>query len=338
MADRKGNAGDRTGADSPSVTDRLDAAGWFAHMRGPGGEADKDAFDAWRAVPENAAAYARAEENWLLLAGVAPEHLAAHPRPAAAISRNWLALAAGLFIALAAGLGWTILGVKSDPVRVAANQTGEVRLGDGTMVTLFDGARVEARFSGSERRVVMTSGRARFAVAHETARPFRVEAAGSETTALGTVFEIDMTRPYPVVHLVKGSVEVRALRGTAAPVRLKPGEYAETRGDGTRRLPGEASTGGSARLEAGVPTSGTPSILLVADDLPLASVLDRASAMSGARITLGDPALANRSVTGRFDVSDARSLARKLAAALDLEVAETESGPTLKAREEKTRG
>src|SRR3546814_15697675 len=86
----------------------------------------------------------------------------------------------------------------------------------------MDGARVEARFTSGERRVRLVGGRARFSVAHESARPFRVEAAGSETTALGTIFEIDLTGRRPAVHLVEGPVEVRATANPQAPLRLSP--------------------------------------------------------------------------------------------------------------------
>src|SRR3546814_18176066 len=73
---------------------------------------------------------------------------------------------------------------------------------------------------------LLVGGRARFSVAHESARPFRVEAAGSETTALGTIFEIDLTGRRPVVHLVEGSVEVRATANPQAPLSLSPGQRA----------------------------------------------------------------------------------------------------------------
>lgn len=53
-------------------------------------------------------------------------------------------------------------------------------------------------------------------VAHDASRPFRVQAGGSLTTALGTVFEVDLTGPAPIIHLVEGSVEVGATRGPAS--------------------------------------------------------------------------------------------------------------------------
>src|SRR3546814_19997131 len=83
-------------------------------------------------------------------------------------------------------------------------------LEDGTRVALMDGAKIDPKFSPGERRVILIGGRARFTVAHDTTRPFRVEAAGSETTALGTIFEVDLRGREPVIHLVEGSVEIRS--------------------------------------------------------------------------------------------------------------------------------
>jgi transmembrane sensor len=62
--------------------------------------------------------------------------------------------------------------------------------------------------------------------------------------------------------------------------------------------------------------------LLLAEGLPLGAVIDRANRVSSARIELADPAIGGQLVSGRFDVSNARSLARQLAAALDLDLKE----------------
>ena len=119
-----------------------------------------------------------------------------------------------------------------------------------------------------------------------------------------------------------------ALSG-AVPVRLRPGQTAEATQAGARLIAG-APTPGSDRQEpvaATTPVDAPPATLLAADNLPLAAVLQYASERSAVPIRLADPALGRRPVTGRFDVADARSLARKLAAALDLEL--SEDGGTL---------
>jgi transmembrane sensor len=306
------------------VSDRdTEAATWFARMRASDADTARAEFEAWHADPENAEAYAAAEEDWLITGGVADEHFAAHRQVSSGSttpSRAHWALAAALVIAISLAFAWMQLGNGgTDPV-VADNSTGEVVLEDGTRVALMDGARVEARFTSGERRVHLVGGRARFTVAHDSARPFRVEAAGSETTALGTIFEIDLTGRRPVVHLVEGSVEVRATAKRHAPLRLRPGQRAAVENDAPILI--ESKPGGeTAAVDDPASGSDRPELLL-AEGLPLGAVIDRANRVSSVKIGLADPTIGGRLVSGRFDVSDARSLARQLAAALDLHVQE----------------
>lgn len=306
---------------------RAEAAQWFARMRGPDADAERPAFETWRADPDNAAAYARAEENWLLVGRIAPDHLAAHREvsagPANSYSR-W-ALAAALVLALSLGFAWIFLGQRGGEPIVAENATGEVVLEDGTRVALTDGAKLDHRFGPHERHVILTGGRARFTVAHDASRPFRVQAGGSLTTALGTVFEVDLTGPAPIIHLVEGSVEVGATRGPASPIRLRPGQRATVANKGPQlvRSPSrEQETVMTSPVAAPVPAKD-PESLLIADQLPLGAVIDRANRVNAAQIELADSALAAKPISGTFDVADARSLSRQLSVAFDLDVQES---------------
>src|SRR3546814_722202 len=261
-------------------------------MRTPGAEAGRAEFDAWHADPENAAAYADAKEDWLITGGVAEEHLTAHrqvPSKATPPSRAHWALAAALILAISLAFAWVLLGNRGAEPIVADNATGEVVLEDGTRVVLMDGARVEARFTSGERRVRLVGGRARFSVAHESARPFRVEAAGSETTALGTIFEIDLTGRRPVVHLVEGSVEVRATANPQAPLRLSPGQRAAIEEDAPMLI--ETPPGGETVTMSNPVGEAEGPNLLLAEGLPLGAVIDRANRVNSAKIGLADPAI-----------------------------------------------
>lgn len=304
---------------------------WFARMRAPHSQADRAEFEAWRSDPDNAEAYALAEENWLLTTGVAPEHLAAHRKAAAApapaaTDKRW-ALAAALLLAVSLAFGWVLLGNRgSDPI-VAGNDGGELRLDDGTRVVLMDGARIDPKYSPEERRIFLSGGRARFFVAHDSSRPFRVEAGGSETTALGTTFEVDLTGLRPIIHLVEGSVEVRATAKPRASLRLRPGQRAAVENDAPILVETSPASGPVAMVNP--VGKGDEADLLVADGLPLGAVIDRANRAGSAKIRLTDKAIGGRLVSGRFDVSDARSLARQLAAALDLDVKEQAGGYVL---------
>lgn len=313
------------------MSDRdTEAAHWFARMRAPGADIDRGEFDAWLADPENAHAYAHAEEDWQLVGGVAPEHLVAHreaPAPRARSHVPW-ALAAALILALSLAFAWVLLGNRGSEPTIAENSTGEVVLEDGTRVALMDGAKIDPNFGPGERRVILNGGRARFTVSHDASRPFRVVAAGSETTALGTIFEIDLTGGEPLIHLVEGSVEIRATAKPREQLRLRPGQRAAVTVDGPKLVETSSS---SEPLALVSPIGETDNAtLLIADNLPLGAVIDRANRVNPAKIELADSASGTRLVSGKFEVADAGSLARKLAVALELDVEERGSTFILK--------
>lgn len=94
--------------------------------------------------------------------------------------------------------------------------TAEVRsqtLPDGSTVILDAGSAIALDFSAERRDLRLLYGHARFSVAHDTTRPFAVHAAGTVATALGTVFEVDATRPEQVeVTVLESRVAVECAR------------------------------------------------------------------------------------------------------------------------------
>lgn len=302
-----------------------EAGHWHARMHGPDADSSRAAFEAWRRDPANAAAYAAYEDDWALTGHIAPaprarsrsEREAARFAPSGA---RW-ALATAAAIVVAFLFAWTI-DRRPDAPQIAGGPMvpGQLRLADGTLVTLMDGARAEPHYSDSERRLVLHGGRARFDVAHDASRPFIVVAGNSETRALGTIFEVDARAAAPRVTLIRGAVEVR-LAGTSEAIRLAPGESAEVLAAGPRRLPEM--------------TAPVPATLIDADKLPLGAVIDRANRTNRVPIRLADPALASLELTGRFDLAGSASLARRLAAALDLAVETRAHEILLKAPPEK---
>ncbi len=300
-----------------------EATAWLDKMMGPDAELHREAFDEWLAKPDNAKAYDEARDNWTWAGDMSTARIASDVRADARErepgGRRW-AFATILAAVIAVGFAWYLLGRDSDQPIIATNSAqGESQLADGTRVTLMDGARIETRFSDGERRVILHDGRARFEVAHDASRPFLVEAGDSVTRALGTIFEVDLRADVPRIALVEGSVAVRRLEGGKA-LRLRPGERAEVRSTGPQPIKSE---------EANAPAKS-----LWADNLPLGAILDRAGRENGVKISLADPALASLQVTGRFDMTDARKLALKLGAALDLKVEFGANGPILGAKSE----
>lgn len=296
-----------------------EATAWLDIMMVPDAGEHQAAFDAWLADPENARAYAEAKDNWSYAADMSRARIEAGARQEQKTREpggyRWAF--ATIIVALIAGVfAWQVLRNNGDQPIVAVNdRQGESQLADGTRVTLMDGAEIETRFSAGERRVILRGGRARFEVAHDAARPFLVEAGDSLTRALGTIFEIDLRNDVPRIALVEGSVEVRRRDGGET-LRLRPGERAEVRSTGPKPVADEPAA--------------APTASLWAEDLPLGAIIERANRESGVNIRLADPGLASLKVTGRFDMTKAVPLARKLAAALQLEVEIAPDGPIIR--------
>ncbi|MBR2171368.1 FecR domain-containing protein [Sphingopyxis sp.] len=297
-----------------------EAAEWAVRMRGTPSEADREAFEQWYAKPGNAEAFAMSEDDVAVARTASRARIDAKARTERRSTGGFRwAVATIAAVGIALGFAWH-MARQSDTPQIAAGPMlpGQLRLADGSTVTLMDGAWAEPQFSETERRIRLHGGRARFDVAHDSARPFIVVAGISETKALGTVFEVDARSNAPKVKLVRGSVEVR-LGGTAKTVRLVPGESAEVSESGPRLIPAMTSP---------LPTA-EPTTMLAADGLPLGAVIEAANKVNSRPIRLADPALTSLPVTGRFDVTNGARLARKLAAALGLQATDGSDAITL---------
>jgi len=99
-------------------------------------------------------------------------------------------------------------------------------LADGTQVWLNSASSLKypSAFTGTERKVELT-GEAYFEVAHNTAIPFRVVAAGETVEDIGTHFNINAYTDEPAIKttLLEGSVKVSQLTTHNSQI-LKPGQ------------------------------------------------------------------------------------------------------------------
>lgn len=113
-------------------------------------------------------------------------------------------------------------------ISTPAATTLQAVLPDGTRVLLGASSRMEypRSFDGQQTREVKLTGKARFEVKHDDAKPFIVHAGGLDARVLGTVFDVST---YPgtrgSVTLYSGKVQVSAGNG-GSPETLKPGQQA----------------------------------------------------------------------------------------------------------------
>ncbi len=83
-------------------------------------------------------------------------------------------------------------------------------LEDGSVVELNRGAVVESDYTSEFRRVRLVRGEARFEVAKDPMRPFVVNVAGVDVRAVGTQFNVRLTRDAVDVIVSEGVVSVSA--------------------------------------------------------------------------------------------------------------------------------
>lgn len=211
------------------------AAQWLVRMdTAPLSDAEQAEFDAWQdESPAHAAAFARAEAAWGLFDGSdgdpAIEALRASALSAGREPRRglWLGIgtgiAASLLVAVALGAQWVpsagMGGVQVAAGPSAAADGGEefvtakgerrtLRLADGSTLTLNTDSAIRVGFDDERRLVHLIQGQALFEVAKDAHRPFVVQAADRQVTALGTIFEVRVDADRMKVTLVEGKVVV----------------------------------------------------------------------------------------------------------------------------------
>ena len=301
-----------------------EAADWFARLRGPDVDASRAAFEQWYAVPEHSAAYEHLARTWdqaKFLANT-PTGRARNLDLARPGHRRGRAIALGAGALLAASFAVLLLGrltpqdrlpgTAAPPVVAAATHAPRtIALADGSQVILDRAARIEIAFDGAVRRVRMLAGRARFDVAHDTARPFVVEAEGGSVIAHGTMFDVAVAPGGFDVALLRCTVDVRD-GGPGAPAHVQ------------RLVSGQkvALRGGALAQPVAMTALDTQwaQPVLDFDATPLADAV-AAFNRTSRRVVRIDPAAAGRlRVTGTFRRDDPETFAGALAATFDLRV------------------
>jgi transmembrane sensor len=284
------------------------AADWLLRLEA--GEPDTlPAFRAWLAAdPRHRAAWDQVARAWQGLGELPPpdrSRWAASPAsqsssppssvPASAHRPRRLAAAAGavaLCLLLLFVLPGLLLGLQAD-VRTGTGEVRRVLLQDGSVVHMAPETALALEFDAAERRVRLLQGQAFFEVRREPARPFRVEAARAAATVLGTAFDVRLAEESVAVGVREGRVAV-AYAGTRLEPPLEPGE---------RMVIGQAD-GQVRRSER--PTDQIALWVdgrLFVDGATVAEVVERLRPYHTGWLVLAGDSLAQRRVTGLYDLS-----------------------------------
>ncbi|WP_207291171.1 FecR domain-containing protein [Pseudomonas sp. FW300-N2C3] len=167
--------------------------------------ADRAAAQAWRqAAPEHEQALREVEGLWSLLGQI--ERPAEQPQVRVLRRRRqWaapLACAAMLLLALWLPRG-TWIGLYAD-ISTQPGEVREVRLADGSLLTLNGDSALDWQFVEGRREVRLYRGEADFQVAHDPTRPFIVRAGEARIRVTGTRFD---------VRLEEGGVDLAVSEG-----------------------------------------------------------------------------------------------------------------------------
>lgn len=293
------------------------AADWHVRMLEPASETEVEAFEAWlSADPGHGRAYAETESLAALSARLPRRMLAGLGAvPSRPFLRPAFGVAAVVLLIVASALVMTGQGRQAAYAAIS-NPGPAVRsykLSDGTTVILDSGSELAVAFEQDRRTVTLNSGRARISVARDPRRPFSVKAA--QATLRTGVAVVD-------VGLSKNDVSIRVVDGEAFLTTTSTGQKDR---HAIRLDEGRAVNLHDGRLDetrVDAAAARWPEARLSFDDAPLATIVELGNRRGRPKIILADASIGARRVTGVLDIRDTRSLARKLAATLDLHVEE----------------
>ena len=331
-------------------------------------EHERAQFAAWYAQdPRHAAAYQRFESIWqdaaMLeelepLARVPPARDAWWRRLTVSFAIHPLRWAACASVAAAIAAVGVWAQRTPDYYSTGIAQVRDIRLSDGSEITLGASSSLAIAFRRHERYVTLTSGVAFFSVVKNPTRPFVVVVGDEEVRDLGTQFEVRREPTGMRVAVVEGTVEVMPVpKPTAAPDR-EPRSSARPRRvtlASSVTIRGQAPIApilltGNASSEVHILTAGrqitigsngvipVPQVMpavepaawrygrLVYVDAPLRDIIADANRYSRQPIKIDDPRVANMRVSVTYPSDQIEQMVSALAHSLSLEVERPERG------------
>ncbi len=212
------------------------------------------------------------------------------------------ALAVAACLALVAGPSLNIRLQSEMTTDVAESR--QLELSDGSRVTLAAASAIAVSFSADERRVSLLQGEAFFEVQRDPERPFRVITEEVTTSVIGTSFDVRRDSSGVAVAVQEGLVEVSYSAGLLKQAeRLEPGQSVKWswRGQSTR-----------ADVPPALVATWRQGQLVLHDQL-LGDAVDQFRRYYRGTIVLADSTLANKPITGAYNLSDPEEALRAMA-------------------------
>ncbi len=323
--------------------DAAEAATWVARRDRGLSPDEQDAYVEWmRKARAQGLPIAELEHLWTRLDRVRewrPEH-SPRPNPDLLASRprcgfgRWTL---GIIAALAVtGLLLWHAAVPEKP-RGARIVPGPERLAlvDGSVVEINADARVDVQFSVAERRVVLVTGEAGFAVAKDSVRPFVVSAEPFDVRAIGTAFTVGRSRAGVTVIVTEGRVDLEAAipsgpgEARAVLVQLRAGQAASGVSVAGGRPVVDIRDLTPAEIETAMAWRG---IRLEFEDEPLRDVIEQFNRFNVRQLELGDGATGRIVVAGSFRADNLDGFVRLLETGFNITAEQRERRIVLRRR------
>lgn len=219
---------------------------------------------------------------------------------------------AGQKIAMAASVVIVLLGVvlaslwvvdRGEQVyRTGFGEQRSIPLADGTVLTLNTDSEVRVQLSETLRSARLISGEVMFDVAKDAARPFEVAAGPIDVHVVGTRFNIYRQDARTTLTVLEGKVDVAPAETTAAAVPdLKTPRRIEAGGQLVVAATGQVIAPPQPNVERAAAWTARRVIF---DNEPLSNVLVEFNRYNNRRLSVADPQLAQRKVSGVFKVHD----------------------------------
>lgn len=279
---------------------RGEAVDWLMRLQAaPGDAAVRAALDAWLATSQaHRQAWQSVSQVWRLSEGLpvtdAPAEDKVVALPRARPARRALAVAAAALAACVALYFAPVLQLRlqADHMTSVA-ELRDVTLEDGSVVHLDAGSAIAVRYGAARREVALLAGRAFFDVVPARDRPFVVVADDVTVTVTGTAFDVRSGSDGVSVAVQSGTVEVGVEGGARLAGTLTRGQRLSVgRGNGqvvkSEIAPQDVASWRERRL--------------VVDGVALAEVVEELGRHYRGFIVLRDRSLAERRITGVFDL------------------------------------
>ena len=227
--------------------------------------------------------------------------------------------AVGALVTLGLAATAVVLWRPADRLQTNIGEIRTVTLADGSTVMLNTDTQIEFNFTDKERRVRLVNGEARFDVAHNTSRPFRVSAGPVVVTAVGTAFDVATLQKRTTVTLIEGKVLVEAKAQGDRPVTttLSPGDQLMVAPDGHVNSNPNPNPNRIAKLDAAIAWQQS---LVDINDETLADALAEINRYSETKVVLRDRSLLDRRISGQFRTGDVEAFAAALNVYFGLQV------------------